>query len=797
MITRASAVLVTALTLLLACPGVLAQAAPEAPASDTAAEAEDADESDDEGDDAPLSLREPVVRGVEIVGADRVDTAGIRAKIYTQVGRPLDRARLTEDVKRVYRMGFFDDVQVAETPHADGGIIVVFGLSERPTVISIEYQMDGDSVDLEDIQKVVDLKPFGILDEAAIRFNLTKIEDLYEEEGHYLVGTRYSLRRSKGNAVGLIIHVEEGEKVEVRHIHILGTDRLDPDEIKDVMQTKEGGFFSFLTSSGEFKKEHFEADLQRIQIFLLSKGFVEAKVEEPRVSLSADKRAMTIAVRLTEGPRYRIGNISLESSDEEWLVPEADLRELIELDDGDVFNWMTMQQDGQRLGDVFRDRGYANATVTNGHRLKADSHELDIVYTIQKGELVYFNRIEVRGNKTTRDKVIRRELKVGEGELYSASKLRRSRARVMSTGFFENVDIVPQPTEDPARMDLFVDIKERNTGTFQIGAGFSSLESFILTAQISKQNFLGRGQTLSAQATISGLRQMFSLSFFEPYFFDSNVTFAFDLFNMKEDFVDFTRLRTGGTLSWGYRFTDYFSASLTYTLEQVEADLRGTNIPLKISQQRGLTSSLTAQLSFDTRDNQLFPTDGNYTTLRLEYAPEWLGTDNEFVRVVGRTRFYFPLFWDMVFKTNLTLGYVTGTGRSAIPIQERFFVGGIFNIRGYERNSIGEELFIADGPDENLRPFDIGGTKELIFNAEVEIPIFLEVGIRGVVFFDAGNAWGDQQDFLEDFDLRTSAGFGIRWQSPVGPLRFEWGFPLKPRKGEDPVVFEFTIGNSF
>ena len=737
-----------------------------------------------------------VVRGVEVVGVQRVDRAGVRAKIYTQIGRPLDRARLSEDVKRVFRMGFFDDVQVAEREHPDGGVVLVFLVVERPTIVSIDYELDGDAVDLEDIQKVVDLKAYGILDEAAIRRNLSKIEELYVEEGHFLVDTGYVLTPVAGNRVKVLLRVLEGDEVEVRHIHIVGNEHVPDAEIKEIMQTREGGYFSFLTKSGQFKREHFEQDVQKIQIIFLKHGFIEARVDDPIVTLSTDMQSISITIRVSEGPRYRVGTIAVEAVDEDWIVPREQLRALVQLEEGQVFDWLTMQQDAQRIGDVFRDRGYANATVTNDHALHDDDHVVDLVFKIQKGELVYFRRIEIRGNKTTRDKVVRRELKVAEGELYSASGLRRSQQRAMVLGFFEKADITPQPTEQPDQMDVYVDVKERNTGTFQVGAGFSSLESFILTAQIAKENFLGHGQTVSANVTFSGIRQLFSLSFYEPYFLDTNLTFAFDAFNFQEDFVDFTRLRSGGNLSWGYRFTDEFSASLTYTLEHVDADIRGTSIPLNVTRQTGLTSSLRATLSYDTRNNRLFPSEGNYTTLSVEHAAKYLGSENEFTRVVGRTRFYFPLFWNMVFKTNTTLGHITSPDGSPIPLFERFFVGGIFTIRGFERNSIGEELFIADNPDDSLRPFTIGGTTELILNAELEIPIFPEVGIRGVLFFDAGNAWGDKED-VNPFDLRTSAGFGFRWQSPVGPLRFEWGFPLSPRAGEDPVVFEFTIGNSF
>lgn len=738
----------------------------------------------------------PTVRQIEIEGTRRVDPASIRSRVYTQVGQTVDAQRLSDDIKRIYRLGYFKDVQALRRAHSAGGITLVFQVAERPTILDIRYDLDGTAVAKEEVEKVVDLQKYAILDEAQIQSNLTKITELYVEEGYFLAESSYSLEGTPDGDVIVTLHVREGEAVQVRSIEFVGNAELASEELKEIIQTREGGYFSFMSGSGQFNRAFFEADVQRIQYYYLTKGFVQIKVDTPLVTLAPDKRSMTLLIRVHEGPRYAVSEVDVDMVDDEWLVEREELLKKTRFKEGDTFDYAVMQQDVQRLGDVFRDMGYANATVTSGHDLDPENKRISLTYTIQKGGLVYFNRIEVRGNRGTRDKVVRRELKIHEGELYSASGLRRSKQRVGMLGFFESVELTPRPTQRSDRMNVDIDIKERSTGQFQVGAGFSSFESFIAQAQISKQNFLGRGQTLSTQATFSSLRQLFSLSFYEPYFLDSRVTFAFDMFNYQENLTDFTRLRTGGTISFGYRLSDDWLINSTYTLENVDAELINSAIPLDVASQSGLTSSVRGTLTYDTRDNRLFPSRGNYTTLSAEVADEMLGSENDFTRFVGRTRFYMPLWKGLVFKTNTTLGYVTGPDATPIPLFERFFVGGIFTIRGFSRNSIGERLYIAENPDDSLKPFTIGGTREFIQNVELEIPVFPEVGIRGVVFFDAGNAWGDpeQVDLLQ---LHTSAGLGFRWQSPVGPLRFEWGWPLNPRPEDDPMVFEFTIGNSF
>ena len=746
-----------------------------------------------------------VVRQIEIEGLSRIDKQAVRGRIYTQIGRELDRGRLSEDLKRLYAMGFFEDIQVAERPHDDGGLVLTFMVVERPTMIAIDYVIDGDAVDKDEIEAVVDLKPLEILDESRIRANLEKIEDLYVEEGHFLASTRYELVAEGANQVRVKLIMAEGEKVEVRRVEIVGNQAVTSEEIEGVLATREGGYFSFLTKSGEFKKELFEQDLQRIQYLYLTKGYANIQVGEPSVSLSPDRRSMEVVIPVDEGPRYKVGKVEIDMVDGDWLVAKASLEKKLNLKDGEWFDYSKMAADSANLAGTYRDRGYANANVSTDHDVDPAAKTFGVKFKIQKGDLVRIRRIEIRGNKDTRDKVVRREMKIAEGDLYSGEAIRRSQRRIMALGFFEppsgpgdqgGVQIDTRKTGDPKLIDLVVSVKEKQTGTFQIGAGFSSYESFLLTAQISKENIFGRGQTLSAQLTLSGIRQLGSISFFEPYLFDSPVTFSFDLFNFNEAFTSFNRLRQGGSISLGYRLTDDLSFSLGYTLESVEAELTRSTIDIQKLRQSGLTSSLRGTLSYDTRDNRLFPTEGQYTTLSLEYASKYLGSENEFWRINARTRWYFPLFWDFVLRLNGQAGLVAGVDDQTVPLFERFFVGGIFTVRGFERNSIGERLQIASLPDGDMSPITIGGLSQFIFNAEIEFPIFKEVGIRGVVFFDAGNAWGGDEEF-DPFDLRTSMGLGFRWNSPVGPLRFEWGFPLAPRADEESSVFEFTIGNSF
>jgi outer membrane protein insertion porin family len=468
-------------------------------------------------------------------------------------------------------------------------------------------------------------------------------------------------------------------------------------------------------------------------------------------------------------------------------------------------------------------------------KVDLDKRTISLTFEVSRGKRAYFERINIRGNSKTRDKVIRREMKISEGELFNNTNLEVSKRRIMALGFFENVVISTKRGSSDEFVEVNVEVSERPTGTFQIGAGFSSVENFIAQAQISQNNLFGRGQTLALQAQISSLRQLFLLRFVEPYFLDTQWTFAFDLYNQSRGFGSFYRNASGGTLTWGYPLSYEARAFLTYKLEDVSittgsggiASLGAVSAPIASTQvanlfRGGVTSSVRGSLSWDSRNNRLFPTGGWYHSIFAEYASQYTGSENKFVRWGGFARHYRPLWGPFVLKINAELGVTTSTDPLGVPISERYLVGGIYNIRGYAPLSLGPKLRTQNPGDvgQALSSLPLGGNMQLIWNSEVEFPLFKKVGISGVVFYDMGNAYNLEDRYCSGlqrknaqisikFDpcfraaeslttgLRKSVGFGFRWISPIGPLRFEWGIPLDAQPNEDPLVFEFTIGNFF
>jgi outer membrane protein insertion porin family len=756
---------------------------------------------------AAVAKEPPAVFKVAFSGNRKVEDAAIKAVLSTKVGQPMRFSRLSADVRAIWAMGYFEDVQVNMLT-SSRGVVLVYVVKEKPSVRKVIVG-GNDEVDLEKVNEVLDLKKNAILDVSQVKANLVKVRDLYIEKGFYLAEIDYKIRKVNKTQVDVVFTIDEHAKVVIRRVNFLGNKSIDSDMIRSVMGTQEGGWFSWITSSGTYQEDAFERDLLLITSLYYDKGFINVKLSRPQVVLSADKRYMYITIHVQEGEQYHIGKIDMRGN-LDW--PKKEMMGQLNVKKGELFNRTKLQKDILKLVERYRDKGYAYANITPLTSIDSDKKIVDLTFDVQKGKIVIFERINIRGNTKTRDRVIRRELRVAEGDRFSQTMLNRSRARVMQLGFFENVDVSTRRGTTDDRIVVNLEVKERPTGTFQIGAGFSSVENFIAQAQVSQNNLFGRGQRLSLMAQVSGLRQLFSLSFWEPYFLGSFWTFGFDIYNSIRSFEAFNRNATGGSLTWGYPITHDLRIFATYKAEMIDVSTRGggtlfgtglqTVIPAGVRVANlfndGFTSSVRLSVQWDTRNNRLFPTKGMFHAAWLESASPYTASQNVFNRFGAFARFYYPLWGPFVFKLNSQIGAIYSSDPQGVPIFERYFTGGIMDVRGFRPRSLGPRISVPESPapDAKLVSFNKGGNKELVFNAEIEFPIFEKVGIKGVIFSDAGMAFDDSEPITFE-GLRHSAGFGFRWFSPIGPLRFEWGIPFSPNEGEDPVVFEFTIGNFF
>lgn len=788
----------------------------------------------------------PIV-SIEVVGNQRVSAEDIMTYLRTKTGQLFRPEELTRDVRELWDSGFFDDI-VVDLTRTDDGVRLRFIVRERSNVKDVRFEGNA-AIETEKLEEAVEVKGDTILSYPAIRRAVQKVRDMYAEEGYFLAEVEHEVVPQPNNEVEIVFRIKEHDQVSVRRVTIIGNENVTTEELREIMYTGQGGFFSF-GSGGPFRQDAFERDVLMLNALYYDRGYLSVQVAAPRVDLTPDRTGIEVTLSLVEGPQYkirrlRIYEVDADGREVEPLGGRRALREMVRSKSGDIFKRAELALDLQKVRTMYRDAGYAHVEADPETNLDPEREMVDVIVPIRRGPLVHIERITVRGNTKTRDKVMRREMEVEEGDLFSETKLEESRRRIIALGYFERVDFSTEEGSDHDKIRVNIEVVERPTGTFQVGAGFSSIENFIATAQVQQANLFGTGQSLALQAQVSGLRQLVNLRFYEPYLFDSDFSLSIDLYDQLRIYNDFSQTSLGGSATFGYALVQpHTFASLTYTGEYDEVStvsrstFLGTSsavsvfrrLPLANLFRDGFTSSLRPALTYDSRDNRLFPSSGMFVRGSVEYASPTLGSDNEFLRYSGIGRFYYGLGGGFVAKLNTSLGYVTSPNPEGVPIFARFFLGGIFDVRGYRLRTIGPRLPLASQLDPNAAPIrngaNIGGNLMYYQNLELEIPIIEKVGVRGVVFTDAGNAWNTERLYcnaargqggssasLESLgvyevndpcfsvesltNLRTSWGLGIRWFSPMGPLRFEWGFPFKRLPYEESSVFEFTIGNFF
>lgn len=786
-------------------------------------------------DEAEQARGLPIVN-IRVAGNRRITSEDILAYLTEKPGQTFSPEALSKDVRELWNSGFFDDIEV-DLERETSGASLRFVVRERPNISEIEFEGNTE-IDTEDLTEAIEVKSNSIISYPAIQRSIQKVRDKYAEQGYFLAEAESEVLPLKNNEVKIKFKVTEHSRVSVRRVTFIGNDTVSDDELRAVMFTGNPGFFAF-GSGGPFRQDAFERDMAVISALYYDRGYLQVSINTPRVMLTPDRNGVELSITIEEGPRYKIRRFRVFERDTEGKEIEPvggrrKLRSLIRAESGDYFNRAQLLEDLQAVRTLYRDEGFANVLADPETTLDPTSREVDVVVPILRGPLVHFGRIEVQGNTKTRDKVIRRELEIVEGDKFSETNLERSRRRVTALGYFERVDITTQD-ENTDKISVLVEVAEKPTGTFQVGAGFSSIENFIATAQIQQANLFGNGQSLSLNAQLSGIRTLVNVRYFEPYLLDSSVGFTVDLYEQLRIYNDFSQGTRGGALTFGYPLIDpELSASLTYTLQRDTVSTETTStflqggsslsafnrLPLANLFNDGITSSLRPALTWDTRDNRLFPTSGVYLRGSTEIAVDALGSTNEFLRNRFTGRFYYPLGGGFVLKLNTEAGLVTSPSADGVPIFARFFLGGIVDVRGFRFRSIGPRAPLTESTDPNSIPIvngaNIGGNLMFYDNLELEFSILEDVGIRGVIFTDAGNAWNLEGvycqagarplydelnpcfDFPNDLmNLRTSWGFGLRWFSPLGPLRFEYGFPFAPLPFEETRRFEFTIGNFF
>ncbi len=731
------------------------------------------------------------VQEVRIQGAQRVPESTVRTTIKTKPGLIVNRDQLNQDIRRLYRLGYFQDIQVEQERGAHG-MIVTFRVTEKAIINKLTIT-GNHKVKTNTIREVVTVPLYQTLNEKKLAESIAAIKDLYQKKNFYTVDVNWRVQTTPEGEYELVIEIREYPMAIVRQVQFVGNTVFTDDELRQVVKTRKKGMISFLTGSGKYKEDDLKQDVLRLTFHYLKNGYLKVRVDPPRVSLTKDKRYFFVTFPVEEGDRYRIGKVGMDG---DVLTTKEELLAKMLTKPGQIYNREFIERDMQTLTRLYGDQGYAFVNIQPVTTTDEVAKTADITYTIEKGNRIFIERIEIAGNTSTRDKVIRRELKVKEGDLYNESELEESRQKIIALGYFKEVNFATPRGNRDDTLILKITVEEKPTGSFSVGAGFSTTEDFIISGSIAKQNFFGRGWNGEISAEASSRRQQFLFNMTDPYFLDSGWIVGTSAFKTAYRFTDFNRDSYGGSTSVGHRFFDYASMSLGYEAEQVDAVDFASFVPNRFrADASGLTSLLSFTLNRDTRDNRIYANKGMFNQAKMEVSGARLGADNDFWRVTAKTQFYQPVVGSLSFKTYLRVGYIKSLDNRIVPLFERFFLGGVNTLRGFYPLSIGPSEPVTDSNGNPVK-FVFGGDKMMVINAELEHPIVEAVGLKFVAFFDAGNAYGEGANISLN-NVRMDWGLGIRWISPMGPLRFEWGFPIDREAGEQKSVFNFTIGHFF
>ncbi|RYZ66808.1 MAG: outer membrane protein assembly factor BamA, partial [Proteobacteria bacterium] len=617
----------------------------------------------------------PVV-SIQFLGLRKMAREDQLARMQVRVGQPFLPDALSRDVRELWNTGYFDDIEV-DLERTDRGVALRFQMRERPSIKAVEFSGNSE-IENDKLSEAIDVKAGTVISYPALRKATQKIRDMYAEKGYFLAEAAFEVVPQRDGEIIVRFTVKEHEQVSVRRVTFIGNDHIPEEQLREVLITGNMSLLSF-GSGGAFRQDAFDRDVFIISSLYYDRGFLSVQINAPRVMLTPDRNGIELAITINEGPQFRIRSLRLferdqDGRDVEPIGGRRHLREMVTARQGDVFNRTELAKDLQSVQTLYRDAGYANVKAEPATDIDQDRREVDVAVPIVRGPLVKFGRIEVRGNSKTRDKVIRRELEIAEGELFSETRLERSRRRVMALGYFERVDISTDQAAEGEPMNVNIEVGERPTGTFQVGAGFSSIESFIATAQVQQANLFGTGQSLSIQGQVSGLRQLINIRWFEPYFLDTNFSASVDLFDQLRIYNDFSQSSLGGSLTFGYPLIDpTVRAFIAYNLQQDKVSTATTStflgtassvsvfqrLPLANLFNYGITSSIRPTISYDSRDNRLFPTSGVYLSGSVELASSLLGSENQFVRYRTTGRFYYPLGAGFVLKLNTESGVVT------------------------------------------------------------------------------------------------------------------------------------------
>lgn len=744
----------------------------------------------------PPALAKPakLVTAIEIQGNKAISSNTVISKMKTRIGSPYLDNVISDDLKRLYLLGFFQDIKIDTQDYKDG-VKVIITVSERPLIEKIDFKgIVRITLSDEKLKGQLKSKEGQYLDYPSLSDDVQTFKKMYEKMGFSLADVTYKADINKEtNKATITFNIVEGKKVRIEKITFTGNKAFSTWKLVRLIKTRDAWFFN----AGILKEDVLKEDLERLRSFYRRSGYTDVTVESEVTPDPKKPYMLNVAFKINEGKKYLVGSISVQGNKD--ISEKEILSKVKECAPGKVFSQEALRFDSSNIQGLYFDRGYISAQVEEATSLNSHTGRVDISYKITENDISYINKIKIRGNVKTKDVVIRRELRVHPGDKFDGDKLKRSKERLTNLGYFEEISYDTEDTESSNKKDLIVDVKESKTGTFSFGGGYSTVDSFVGFVEIEQKNFdwrnwpyfTGAGQDLRFKGSFGTITSGFELSFTEPWLFDYPISFGFDAYRRshKRDTdvgYGYDEKVTGGDLRLGKELSEYLRSDIMYKIEQMDISNISTPASNDLLQESGkqTTSSIIPSMSFDSRDNVFDTHKGTLISGSVEVAGGFLGFNKDFWKFYGRASQYFPMPRNSVLEVRGRAGLADKySDTPRVPIYDRFFAGGAASIRGYEERSVGPVDPVSNDP--------LGGNAVLIGNIEYTYPVFSFIKLAA--FYDVGNVWQKIGDIgtsknangvINSGGFKSGVGLGLRLKTPIGPIMLDYGIPLNKASGE-------------